>query len=200
MVRSFSKAAAVRCMMQRCSCYWIANRPIPAVARGGTSRTAPVARWALSIRAPVATAATPRKPQFGCSLPRRRSRFLTAAGDANPKPRDPSPATSSFADATDSSPTSSRSSLTTQMEGITEVVRGIDLMDSTPRQIWLQRLLGYRTPHYLHMPVVTHPNGDKLSKLTGADGIPTDEPFAGDWWPRWSPTAGSPARLCRTSD
>jgi glutamyl-Q tRNA(Asp) synthetase len=59
-----------------------------------------------------------------------------------------------------------------QIEGITEVVRGIDLMDSTPRQIWLQRLLGYRTPDYVHIPVVTHPNGDKLSKLTGAAAIP----------------------------
>jgi glutamyl-Q tRNA(Asp) synthetase len=58
------------------------------------------------------------------------------------------------------------------MEGITEVVRGIDLMDSTPRQIWLQQLLGYRTPDYIHIPVVTHPNGDKLSKLTAAPGIP----------------------------
>lgn len=59
-----------------------------------------------------------------------------------------------------------------QIEGITEVVRGIDLMDSTPRQIWLQQLLGYQTPDYAHIPVVTHPNGDKLSKLTGASGIP----------------------------
>lgn len=56
--------------------------------------------------------------------------------------------------------------------GVTEIVRGIDLMDSTPRQIWLQQLLGYRTPDYVHIPVVTHPNGDKLSKLTGAAGIP----------------------------
>ncbi len=58
------------------------------------------------------------------------------------------------------------------LEGITEIVRGIDLMDSTPRQIWLQRLLGYPTPNYLHIPVITHPNGDKLSKLTGAKPIP----------------------------
>ena len=60
------------------------------------------------------------------------------------------------------------------LEGITEVVRGIDLIDSTPRQIWLQRLLGYPTPRYVHIPVVTHENGDKLSKLTGAPGIPWD--------------------------
>lgn len=58
-----------------------------------------------------------------------------------------------------------------ELQGITEVVRGIDLIDSTPRQIWLQRLLGYHTPNYLHIPVVTHANGDKLSKLTGAPGI-----------------------------
>jgi len=61
-----------------------------------------------------------------------------------------------------------------ECQGVTEVVRGIDLLDSTPRQIWLQRLLGYRTPHYLHIPVITHANGDKLSKLTGAPGIPLD--------------------------
>jgi len=60
------------------------------------------------------------------------------------------------------------------VEGITEVVRGIDLMDSTPRQIWLQQLLGYRIPDYIHIPVITHPNGDKLSKLTGAAGIPAN--------------------------
>ncbi len=58
-------------------------------------------------------------------------------------------------------------------DGVTEVLRGIDLMDSTARQVWLQRLLGYRTPDYAHIPVITHPDGDKLSKLTGAAGIPT---------------------------
>jgi len=58
-----------------------------------------------------------------------------------------------------------------EIQGVTEVVRGIDLMDSTLRQIWLQRLLGYRTPNYQHIPVITHPQGDKLSKLTGAPGI-----------------------------
>jgi glutamyl-Q tRNA(Asp) synthetase len=57
------------------------------------------------------------------------------------------------------------------LEGITEVVRGIDIMDSTQRQIWLQRMLGYTTPDYVHVPVITHPDGDKLSKLTGAPGI-----------------------------
>jgi glutamyl-Q tRNA(Asp) synthetase len=59
-----------------------------------------------------------------------------------------------------------------ELEGVSEIVRGIDIMDSTSRQIWLQRLLGYRTPDYLHIPVITHPDGDKLSKLTGAPGLP----------------------------
>jgi len=61
-----------------------------------------------------------------------------------------------------------------ELQGVTEVVRGIDLIDSTPRQIYLQSLLGYRTPHYVHIPVITHADGDKLSKLTGAPGIPLD--------------------------
>jgi glutamyl-Q tRNA(Asp) synthetase len=62
-----------------------------------------------------------------------------------------------------------------ELQGITQVVRGIDIIDSTPRQIWLQRLLGYRQPEYAHIPVVTHPDGDKLSKLTGAPAIPLDD-------------------------
>jgi len=61
-----------------------------------------------------------------------------------------------------------------ELEGITEIVRGIDIMESTQRQIWLQQLLDYRTPDYVHIPVITHADGDKLSKLTGAPGIPVD--------------------------
>ncbi len=61
-----------------------------------------------------------------------------------------------------------------ELQGVTDIVRGIDLMDSTARQIWLQRLLGYRTPNYVHIPVITHATGEKLSKLTGASAIPLD--------------------------
>ena len=57
-------------------------------------------------------------------------------------------------------------------QGITEIVRGMDLMDSTCRQIWLQQLLGLRTPSYLHIPVAAHADGQKLSKLTGAGAVP----------------------------
>jgi glutamyl-Q tRNA(Asp) synthetase len=50
------------------------------------------------------------------------------------------------------------------LQGINQVVRGADLFDNTPRQIYLQRLLGYTTPEYLHFPVATTVNGKKLSK------------------------------------
>ena len=56
-------------------------------------------------------------------------------------------------------------------QGITEVVRGIDLLDSTPRQIHLQRQLGFTPPRYLHIPVATNSDGQKLSKLSGATAI-----------------------------
>ena len=59
-------------------------------------------------------------------------------------------------------------------QGISEIIRGIDLLDSTPRQIHLQRLLDYRTPAYLHIPVAENAEGQKLSKLTGAPAIPLD--------------------------
>jgi len=56
-------------------------------------------------------------------------------------------------------------------QGVTDVVRGADLLDSTPRQIHLQRLLGYPQPRYLHIPAAVNASGEKLSKQTGAAPI-----------------------------
>ncbi|MBJ90587.1 MAG: tRNA glutamyl-Q(34) synthetase GluQRS [Woeseia sp.] len=61
-------------------------------------------------------------------------------------------------------------------QGITEVVRGIDLLTSTPRHIWLQQVLGFPTPSYMHIPVAVNNDGQKLSKLTGATGIDSSKP------------------------
>jgi glutamyl-Q tRNA(Asp) synthetase len=61
-------------------------------------------------------------------------------------------------------------------QGISQIVRGVDLLDSTPRQIYLQRLLGYPTPGYAHIPVAVNSSGQKLSKTTGASALPLDRP------------------------
>lgn len=51
--------------------------------------------------------------------------------------------------------------------GVTEVVRGCDLLSSTPRQIYLYRLLGLRTPEFCHVPLLCAPDGRRLSKRDG---------------------------------
>jgi glutamyl-Q tRNA(Asp) synthetase len=99
-------------------------------------------------------------------------------------------------------------------QGITHVVRGADLLASTPRQIWLQRRLGLATPSYLHHPIAILPSGEKLSKQTGAvplamDPLPTllraweflgqREPLAApasvaEFW-RWAHRMWTPADL-----
>ena len=63
-------------------------------------------------------------------------------------------------------------------QGVTDVVRGEDLADSTARQILLQRLLGVATPRYLHTPLVRNADGAKLSKQTGATPLLLDDPLA----------------------
>jgi glutamyl-Q tRNA(Asp) synthetase len=63
-------------------------------------------------------------------------------------------------------------------QGITHVVRGSDLLDSTPRQIYLQHLLGYSTPTYMHLPLATNAQGEKLSKQTRAAAIDLSNPVA----------------------
>ncbi|MGH8635692.1 MAG: tRNA glutamyl-Q(34) synthetase GluQRS [Burkholderiales bacterium] len=63
-------------------------------------------------------------------------------------------------------------------QGVTDVVRGADLLDSTARQIHLQRLLGAPTPRYAHVPVVLTAAGEKLSKQTGAQSLDLADPEA----------------------
>ena len=63
--------------------------------------------------------------------------------------------------------------------GISDVVRGADLLDSTARQIHLQRLLGLATPRYLHVPVLLNGRGEKLSKQTGAPALDISRPLGG---------------------
>lgn len=59
---------------------------------------------------------------------------------------------------------------------ITEIVRGVDLLDSTPRQIYLQKLLKLHTPDYLHLPIAINESGSKISKQTGAKVIDLKNP------------------------
>lgn len=60
-------------------------------------------------------------------------------------------------------------------QGISEVVRGADLLDSTPRQIVLQRALNAPTPRYTHLPLLVNAAGEKLSKQTLAPAIRPDQ-------------------------
>lgn len=66
-------------------------------------------------------------------------------------------------------------------QGVTAIVRGADLLHSTPRQIILQCLLNLPTPEYAHLPVVTDANGIKLSKSAGAAAIDVSRPTQELW-------------------
>jgi len=107
-------------------------------------------------------------------------------------------------------------------QGITDVVRGADLLDNTPRQMMLQRALGLAHPRYLHVPLLCDENGKKFSKHEGAAALatgcalgelerawqhlgfaPLGARTIGDfqhraiarWRERWGPGAGTPAQL-----
>lgn len=60
------------------------------------------------------------------------------------------------------------------LQGITEVVRGIDLLDSTPRQLYLYMCLGWKAPSFAHLPLATNSQGQKLGKRTQAPAMKAD--------------------------
>jgi len=62
-------------------------------------------------------------------------------------------------------------------QGITHIVRGADLLSSTPRQIYLQQLLDLPTPHYLHLPLALDREGKKLSKQAGSIAVDPANPL-----------------------
>lgn len=63
-------------------------------------------------------------------------------------------------------------------QGVTDIVRGADLLDSTPRQLWLYRLLQQPAPRYLHVPLIMRHEGEKLSKRLGSTPLEPEQASA----------------------
>lgn len=62
------------------------------------------------------------------------------------------------------------------LQEITEIVRGFDLLNCTPIQIYLQQCLNYKPPNYAHLPIIVNSKNEKLSKRTGASSIEKEAP------------------------
>ncbi|MDH1008248.1 tRNA glutamyl-Q(34) synthetase GluQRS [Pseudomonas nicosulfuronedens] len=60
-------------------------------------------------------------------------------------------------------------------QGVTDIVRGADLLDNTPRQLYLQELLGIAAPRYLHVPLIIQPDGHKLGKTYRSPPLQADQ-------------------------
>ena len=85
-------------------------------------------------------------------------------------------------------------------QGITEVVRGSDLLDSTPRQIFVQQLLGFSAPQYAHLPVAIDPvTGQKLSKQTMAPALDNKKAVNNLWQVLDFLGQQPPRELCNSS-
>jgi glutamyl-Q tRNA(Asp) synthetase len=63
-------------------------------------------------------------------------------------------------------------------QGVTAIVRGVDLLEATGVHLHLQRTLGFRAPLYFHTPVIVNRSGQKLSKQTGAADVAREPPPA----------------------
>jgi glutamyl-Q tRNA(Asp) synthetase len=62
-------------------------------------------------------------------------------------------------------------------QAVTEIVRGMDILDSTPRQIYLNQRLKFKQPGYAHFPVIINQDGNKLSKQNHAKAVSTENAF-----------------------
>jgi glutamyl-tRNA synthetase len=86
-----------------------------------------------------------------------------------------------------------------QLQGVTEVVRGDDLLSSTPRQVYLQRLLGFATPSYAHVPLVLGVDGSRLAKRHGATTL-AELGDVGVGAPRVLAVLGASLELCAADE